>query len=421
LILCCVCVANLKADAAIFTAYNDDNKPKANPIDGTTCGPPLNLQPPYLDSGIFQVPTSERYEVFNSDPVWGLQPVIIGVYTAQFQSGNVSSNRYALIEGGYGQVDLQSGVDYELVVQPRCGLGFDVFIPFHVGVAIAPLDPASTALATGGGLRPLPAYMQGFFTGDEPKYNDGGNNFLYEANGPIHVPSTGVYYLNPIVAEGYVGPGIWIHDAPFDPEHPFDNVVPYIADQAIYLRADQDYYFVESLLEAENETGKWIFTLAQQSEDAFFINAGMNGNWWNPQLAGQGFFVDVLEDQGAVFVGWFTYDVDAPSNPDEATVGYSGSRWLTAYGPYEPYEGTSADLAIELTTGGILGEVQGVVQVGDYGTMHLDFQDCSTGTISYDIPSANVAGHVDIVRIDHGNEGLCGRYFLGYAGLLLTD
>jgi hypothetical protein len=118
-ILCCFGDANLRADAAIFTDYFDGTQPKAARLEGPGCHP---TQFPYFDSGTFQVSSSEGYEVFSA----GRQTVIVGVYTGTFNPGNVSQNRLALLEGvgGYGltyrQLDLQSGTDYRLIVQPTC-------------------------------------------------------------------------------------------------------------------------------------------------------------------------------------------------------------------------------------------------------------------------------------------------------------
>ena len=46
------------------------------------------------------------------------------------------------------------------------------------------------------------------------------------------------------------------------------------------------------------------------------INAGLNDAWYNPETSGQGFFITVFSDMGAVSLAWFTYDTELP--PDDA-------------------------------------------------------------------------------------------------------
>ena len=49
----------------------------------------------------------------------------------------------------------------------------------------------------------------------------------------------------------------------------------------------------------------------------FLINAGLNDAWYFPDTDGQGFFITVFPDLGAVSLAWFTYDTELP--PLDAT------------------------------------------------------------------------------------------------------
>ena len=50
---------------------------------------------------------------------------------------------------------------------------------------------------------------------------------------------------------------------------------------------------------------------------------------------------------------------------------------------------------------------------GSVGTLVVTFEDCYTGTVSYDIPGAGLAGEVPIQRIVLDNVPLCQA--LGYS------
>lgn len=136
----------------------------------------------------------------------------------------------------------------------------------------------------------------------------------------------------------------------------------------------------------------------------FSINPGLNDAWFNPATAGQGFFVNVFEDAGIVFVAWFTYDTERPPENVEAILGEPGHRWITAQGPYD---GTTALLDITVTEGGIFDsptpEVTGTIQ----GTMTLEFESCAAGTVSYNLPDLGLSNDVPIQRVVQDNVALC--------------
>ena len=137
----------------------------------------------------------------------------------------------------------------------------------------------------------------------------------------------------------------------------------------------------------------------------FQINAGLNDAWYNPLTPGQGFFFNVFPDFGLIFAAWFTYDTQRPTEDAMAQLGEPGHRWLTAIGPFE---GTSATLDVELTEGGVFNSEEDEVQQSPgYGTIMLEFEDCASATLSYDIPSAGPPGVIAIERIVDDNIVLC--------------
>jgi len=126
------------------------------------------------------------------------------------------------------------------------------------------------------------------------------------------------------------------------------------------------------------------------------INAGMDGAWFEPATAGQGFFIDTHPDPDGgnfIFVSWFTYGDDTAS----------GQRWLTAQGSFES---SIAEIDVYETTGGSFDDPQapGTARVG---TMNLDFTDCSNALLVYSLPANNVEGDIAITRVVAGGQALC--------------
>jgi hypothetical protein len=147
----------------------------------------------------------------------------------------------------------------------------------------------------------------------------------------------------------------------------------------IPLEAGQDYYFV--IQQCYGDTDEFVYVLAPPAP--FRITHGIADSWYNPETPGQGFFLDVIEQLNQVFLGWFTYAIAPPADDQ------SGHRWLTAFGKFE---GPSADLAVEWTAGGAFDAAQPVPDQIVDGTIELEFTDCTSGQITYNLPSDMAGG-----------------------------
>ena len=80
-------------------------------------------------------------------------------------------------------------------------------------------------------------------------------------------------------------------------------------------------------------------------------------------------------------------------------------RWVTGVGPFD---GNRADVKLELTSSGKFNASDPQpVQDTDYGTMIIEFDSCSAGTVSYDFPSVGESGAFNIVRALEDNVALC--------------
>lgn len=159
-------------------------------------------------------------------------------------------------------------------------------------------------------------------------------------------------------------------------------------------------------LQAQVDAARLLWGQVPGSDSCVFaINSGLNDAWYNPDTPGQGFFVNVFPELGLVFLAWFTYDTERPPQGTPAILGEPGHRWLTALGAFT---GNRATLDVELTQGGVFDAGNPpVMQSAGYGTITLEFHDCASGTLTYEIPSLGLSGSIPIERIVPTNIPLC--------------
>ena len=139
-------------------------------------------------------------------------------------------------------------------------------------------------------------------------------------------------------------------------------------------------------------------------DTAFEINAGLNDAWYYPATSGQGFFVTVFADTKTLFLSWFTYDTELPGEEATANLGSPGHRWLTAQGNYE---GAEADLQVHITSGGLFDSEEPKPVREEDGSILIRFDDCTSGSVTYDIPSIGQSGVVPIQRVALDNVAHC--------------
>ena len=140
--------------------------------------------------------------------------------------------------------------------------------------------------------------------------------------------------------------------------------------------------------------------------DEVQINSGMSDAWYDPATEGQGFLVSIFPNRQEMFLAWFTFDIERPPENITAILGEPGHRWLTAQGAFA---GNSAELTVYLTHGGVFdsAEPPATTENTGYGTMKVEFLSCSHGRITYDIPSLEMSGEIQIQRIVGDNVALC--------------
>ncbi len=123
------------------------------------------------------------------------------------------------------------------------------------------------------------------------------------------------------------------------------------------------------------------------------INYGMAGSWFNPATSGQGYLFEVEPVTQTLVVGWFAYDTAAGASGG----GIAGAeqRWFTAQGRYV---GNRADLTVFQTRFGQFNRATPVTTT-PVGTMRVEFIDCSSATVTFNLSAFGLSGSVPIVRL----------------------
>ena len=151
-------------------------------------------------------------------------------------------------------------------------------------------------------------------------------------------------------------------------------------------------------------TEEYLVMTEITEKSSFLINPGLNDAWFNEDTSGQGILITVFPEIETVFLAWFTFDTERPDESVTAMLGEPGHRWLTAQGNFT---GNKAELAVIVSEGGVFDSVAPEAVPRPDGTIILEFTDCNSGTISYDIPSVDRQGTIPIKRISLDNVPLC--------------
>jgi len=160
----------------------------------------------------------------------------------------------------------------------------------------------------------------------------------------------------------------------------------------------------EAQMLSQTDVDKIIIETTNPPEAGFEINGGLTDAWYNPSTSGQGFFIAVYEKQGLVFLSWLTYDTDLPEPNAITHVGDAGQRWLTAEGTYV---GDSAELVVYSSSGGLFDVSAPALLTQPIGNIELQFQNCSSGTVIYDLMSFGISGSIPIRRLAPDNATVC--------------
>ena len=144
----------------------------------------------------------------------------------------------------------------------------------------------------------------------------------------------------------------------------------------------------------------------------FSINPGLNDAWFYPELNGQGFVITVFPGVKKVFLAWFTFDVPREDADDEAVIGHIDQRWFIAQGAYS---GAMAELEVYSLEGGVFDTGQPVPAEDPHGAILLQFENCNSGSVTYDLLANGVSfeGFIPIQRVNTENVALCQQFGQG--------
>ena len=354
----------------------------------------------YREISPLQVSVSGDYTVVDAYNAIGVD-ISANLYEGNFDPASPLTNLLTPAGIDFARVvGLDSGTDYVLVVQHWCENQEGAWAVTFSGPGTVTSDKEVQ----------VPEFTEGSFTNDDPVASTACGNAQYQQSGPIQVSETGTYYYSDIsvaFSSGLNNFGVdmclSVYSAPFDPANPSANRVGWFYDFGLFeLEAGQDYYFVAQP-ENDPDTGEFFYMFAPPAP--FRIQFAMAGSWYYPPTRGQGFFMDVFDQRNEMFVGWYTYDLERPDDSVTALMGDPGHRWFTAQGPFS---GNTAELDIYWTTGMIFdSETPPRNQPFKDGTLTVEFEDCYTGTVSYEIESVSAIGEVPIERLANDAVVLC--------------
>jgi hypothetical protein len=128
----------------------------------------------------------------------------------------------------------------------------------------------------------------------------------------------------------------------------------------------------------------------------FEFNPGLNDAWFNPETGGQGLFFNVFPEKQSLFVSWFTYETERPAADTPFKLGEPGHRWLTALGRYDQ---DIAELNLYKVDGGVFNSADPAPGETEFGTILVQFDDCGSAQLFYDLPSLPREGLISLQRI----------------------
>lgn len=397
LFTCLILPTEVFAANAVLSGVFDGSEPKTAPLPGTCGGTDLLG---YQEAGSFTVSASGAYDVIEAYNVIGVDVSAL-IYSGSF---NVNAPLTNLVTpdgvDSATQVNLTAGTNYVLVVQQWCSNANRVWVNRQGAWAVAFAGPGTL---TSSLKVTLPAMTQGSFTANDQTANTSCGNSQYQQSGPVQVSSSGTYYYADLSINYAVDMCLQIYTAPFNPANPAANRVGNEMDDfgSVELEAGQDYYFVSQPLE---EAAEGAFFYVFSATAPFDITYAMAGSWYYPPTTGQGFLIDVYDSANLMFLAWFTYDLQRPGNGVTAMIGDPGHRWMTAVGPFE---GDTANLDITWSSGMIFDSEMPAVENESDGTLTVEFNDCYTGLITYDLGASGETGSVPIERIVNDAVPFC--------------
>lgn len=347
----------------------------------------------YQEIKPLRVSASGTYTVIDAFQIYGVDVVAV-IYEGSFNPGSPLNN-IVTEDGidGVADVPLNAGTNYVLVVQRWCE---------QLREGAWSVTFSGPGEVTSGSVVSVPAMTAGNFSDGDPRVESDCGSSQYQESGPVRVAHSGTYYYTDISFDFDIDMCLQIFSAPFNPNNPDANRVAIVDDNdTVELQSGKDYYFVAQPLNLA-QTGEFFYVFAPPAP--FFISSTMSGGWFYPPTSGQGFLMDVFDSSNQLFLAWFTYDLQRPDSGVTAMIGEPGHRWMTALGPFD---GNTAELKIFWNAGMIFDSANPPTEQTQDGEMTVEFSDCATGLVTYDLGSSGARGEVPIQRLANDAVPLC--------------
>jgi hypothetical protein len=397
LFLCILAPTAVFAANSVLSGAFDGSEMKTAPLPGTCL---WNTDPlGYLQAGSFKVSVSGLYTISDAYQALGVDVSAL-IYSGSFNV-NAPLTNLVTVNGVdvVDEVNLNAGTNYILVVQHYCTNDIWRWTNREGVWAVALGGPGTV---TSDLKVTVPEMTYGSFSASDPIAETNCGNSQYQQSGPVQVSTSSTYYYADLSIDYAVDMCLQIFTAPFNQARPGDNRI-FEADDYGYvdLEAGKDYYFVTQPLDVAKE-GEFFYMFAPSAP--FNITLAMAGSWYFPDTTGQGFLIDIFDTANRMFLAWFTYDLERPSNDVTALIGDPGHRWITAVGPFQ---GDTANLNINWSSGMIFDAASPPVSTNQDGTLKVEFSNCFTGTVTYDLGASGRTGVVPIERIANDAVPFC--------------
>jgi hypothetical protein len=339
---------------------------------------------PYLVFDPITVSASGNYNIRDVRDSLGTD-VTVSFHTGTFNPDNPSATQQEFVDD-WGDVTLNSGTNYTLVIQPWDVADWLTLAAFGIYIN-------GNGSVSGEWIHPLPSKWYGTFTGNETLTNIipefvGCEDSYHTVVGPLEVEMTGTHYFSAIsnMSDDPMPLGMGVYDAEFDPANPYENQIGIFPNSGqVNLEVGKTYYLVLQP-DCIIKTGDWSIMIAQPA-NLLHWTPFMAGSWSDPATAGQGLVLDVFPEIKAIFAAWFTWDTKEADPNDNSDVANSGTRWLTAFGNYENETDQVVEMTVYEAKGGLFN--QGKVESNDpVGTLTIDmFNLCEGGEFRFNLDS----------------------------------
>ena len=149
---------------------------------------------------------------------------------------------------------------------------------------------------------------------------------------------------------------------------------------------------VVSTADDYNRDGAGMGTLLRQNilpainieADFMDISNDLNGSWYDPEMAGQGINIEIINKGETLWGFWYTFNEQGTEQ-----------RWFTLQGQVD---GNTASFDIISTVGGVFISDQ-TPTVTRWGAGTVQFNDCFSGTFTFQSEDTLISGEIPLTRL----------------------